>query len=338
MKVKNYSLKKLLNLSLIAVLVNISLTSLKAQDYDSYQISINKSTVPIKVDGVLDEAAWQQSEVAENFHRVLPIDTGYAETKTKVYLTYSEDQLYIGVICYDNLPGPDIIESLRRDFSFGANSNFLVFIDPFNDKTNGFTFGSSRAGVQWDGLLVDGGNADLKWDNKWELAVTDEGDKWFIEMGIPFKTIRYKQGIETWGINFSRMDLKRNEKSSWTPIDRQFPTSSLAFTGIMKWDAPPPKAGTNISLIPYVLGAASKNFENNEPDKQTFDAGIDAKIAVTSSLNLDLTVNPDFGQVEADPSAINLDGFEIFFREQRPFFVENKNIFDYSTFFNLIIF
>ena len=327
MKVKNYSSKKYSDLILITVLVLITLTSSQAQDYDSYQIAIKKSTVPIKVDGVLDEEAWLQSEVAENFHRVLPIDTGYAETKTKVYLTYSEDQLYIGVICYDDLPGPDIIQSLRRDFSFGANSNFLVFIDPFNDKTNGFTFGSSRAGVQWDGLLVDGGSADLKWDNKWELAVTDHGDVWYIEMGIPFKSIRFKEGIETWGINFSRMDLKRNEKSSWTPIHRQFPTSSLAFTGIMKWDAPPPIVGTNISLIPYVLGGASKNFENNEPDKQTFDVGIDAKIAVTSSLNLDLTVNPDFAQAEVDEQITNLDRFELFFPEKRQFFLENSDLF-----------
>ena len=298
-----------------------------SQNYDDFTIGIKKSTVPIKIDGVLDEEAWKLSEVADNFHRVLPIDTGYATSKTEVYLTYSDDQIYIGVICYDNLPGPDIIESLRRDFSFGANSNFLVFIDPFNDKTNGFTFGSSRAGAQWDGLLVDGGNADLKWDNKWELAVTDEGDKWYIEMGIPFKTIRYKEGIETWGINFSRMDLKRNEKSSWTPINRQFPTSSLAFTGVMQWDAPPPKAGTNISLIPYVLGSVAKDYEAGTPANEKFDVGMDAKIAVTSSLNLDLTFNPDFAQAEVDEQITNLDRFELFFPEKRQFFLENNDLF-----------
>lgn len=299
------------------------------QGIDNYRISIEKSAGPIKVDGILDEEAWKLAEVADNFHRVLPIDTGFADSKTAVYLTYSEDKMFIAVICYDNLPGEDIVESLRRDFSFGGNSNFLVFIDPFDDKTNGFSFGASRAGAQWDGLLADGGNTgvDLKWDNKWDLAVTDSGDKWIIEMGIPFKTIRYKEGIRTWGINFSRLDLKRNEKSSWTPVQRQFPTSSLAFTGRLEWDAPPPKAGTNISLIPFVLGSAAKDFESNGPDKQSFDAGFDAKIAVTSSLNLDLTFNPDFAQAEVDEQITNLDRFELFFPEKRQFFLENSDLF-----------
>ena len=299
------------------------------QTNEAYHLKIKKSSAPINVDGILDEAAWKVADVADNFHRVLPIDTGYATSKSEVFLTYSEDKIFIGIICYDELPGDDIVESLRRDFSFGANSNFLVFIDPFDDKTNGFSFGASRAGAQWDGLLADGGSTgvDLKWDNKWDLAVTDTGDKWIIEMGIPFKTIRYKDGVANWGINFSRLDLKRNEKSSWTPVQRQFATSTLAFTGILEWDNPPPKAGTNVSLIPYMLGSAAKDFENNGGDKQTFDAGLDAKIAINSSLNLDLTVNPDFAQAEVDEQITNLDRFELFFPEKRQFFLENNDLF-----------
>jgi hypothetical protein len=315
--------------ALILMLMISTINKSLGQTNEPYHLLIRKANGPINVDGILDESAWKVADVADNFHRVLPIDTGYATSTSEVFLTYTEDKIFIGIICYDELPGEDIVESLRRDFSFGANSNFLVFIDPFDDKTNGFSFGASRAGAQWDGLLADGGTngVDLKWDNKWDLAVTDSGDKWIIEMGIPFKTIRYKQGITTWGINFSRLDLKRNEKSSWTPVQRQFPTSSLAFTGVLEWDAPPPNPGTNISLIPYMLGSAAKDFENNGADKQTFDAGIDAKIAITSSLNLDLTVNPDFAQAEVDEQITNLDRFELFFPEKRQFFLENNDLF-----------
>ena len=320
---------KMVCLLLSGILFIASVHVSRAQSYDSFRIGIKKTSSSMVVDGLLNEEAWKEADVAKNFYRVLPMDTGFAESKTEVFLTYSEDKLYLAAICYDNLPGDDIVESLRRDFSFGGNSNFLVFIDPFDDKTNGFSFGASRAGAQWDGLLADGGGTgvDLKWDNKWELAVTDSGDKWIIEMAIPFKTMRYKEGIKTWGINFSRMDLKRNEKSSWTPIHRQFATSSLAFTGVLEWDAPPPTPGTNISVIPYMLGSASKDFENKAPGKQSFDAGLDAKIAVTSSLNLDLTLNPDFAQAEVDEQITNLDRFELFFPEKRQFFLENSDLF-----------
>jgi len=227
-----------------------------------------------------------------------------------------------------------MVESLKRDFNFGKNDNFLLFIDPFNDQTNGFTFGSNAAGAQWDGLLVDGGKADLNWDNKWTSSVKTYDDKWVWEASIPFKTIRYKNGINTWGVQFSRLDITKAEKSAWAPVPRQFPTASLAYTGLLIWDQPPPEAGTNVSIIPYVLSGVSKNHEAKTPTKYNNKIGLDAKIGVTSSLNLDLTLNPDFSQVEVDRQVTNLDRFELFFPERRQFFIENGdqfNNFGYST-------
>ena len=169
------------------------------------------------------------------------------------------------------------------------------------------------AQMQQDGLMYEGGKVDLSWDNKWNSAVKKDDDKWIFEASIPFKTIRYKKGITKWGINFSRLDLKTTEKSSWAPVPRQFPTASLAYTGILVWDQPPPEAGSNISIIPYVLGGASKNYKDETPTSYKKEIGFDAKVAVTSSLNLDLTVNPDFSQVEVDRHVTNLDRFELFF-------------------------
>ncbi|MBD0378053.1 MAG: hydrolase, partial [Flavisolibacter sp.] len=183
------------------------------------------------------------------------------------------------------------------------------------------------AGAQWDGTLYSGGSADLSWDSKWRSVVKTYPDKYIFEAAIPFKSIRYKKGITTWGINFSRLDITVAEKSSWAPVPRQFPTAALAYTGNLIWDNPPPDPGLNISLIPYALGGFSKDYEHHKPSKYRKEFGGDAKLAITSSLNLDLTINPDFSQVEVDKQVTNLDRFELFFPERRQFFLENADLF-----------
>lgn len=275
----------------------------------------------------MDEPSWQQAETAGNFFMVLPMDTSLAKVKTEVRMSYDDHHLYLIATCFHAVPGPYYVESLRRDFVFGKNDNFLLFMDPFDDQTNGFSFGANAAGAQWDGTMYEGGKVDLSWDNKWESAVKNDDEKWVFEMAIPFKSIRYKKGIREWGINFSRLDLKTTEKSSWAPVPRQFPTASLAYSGTLVWDQPPPSAGANISLIPYALGGITKNYETKSPADYRKEVGLDVKVAVTSSLNLDLTVNPDFSQVEVDRQVTNLDRFELFFPERRQFFLENGDLF-----------
>ena len=129
----------------ISFLITIPLC---AQNSEDFVLKIKKSSDPITVDGVLDEQSWTNADIAKDFFRVLPMDTGYAETKTEVMMTYDEKNIYMAITCWDPLPGENIIASLRRDFVFPLNDNFLVFIDPFQDKTNGFSFGSSAAGAQ----------------------------------------------------------------------------------------------------------------------------------------------------------------------------------------------
>lgn len=295
---------------------------------ENYQLHISRATSPITIDGAIDEAAWQNAEVASNFWMVLPMDTSRAKVRTDVRMTYDDHNVYLSAVCFlGDVPGPYIVESLRRDWNFGKNDNFIFFMDTFDDQTNGFTFGANAAGAQWDGLLYEGGKANLSWDNKWTSVVRNYADRYVLELAIPFKTIRYKKGITKWGINFSRLDLKTTEKSSWTPIQRQFPTASLALTGNLIWDQPPPQPGPNISLIPYVLGGLTRDYQNNILTKSRFNAGLDAKVAVTSSLNLDLTVNPDFSQVDVDQQVTNLDRYELFFPEKRQFFLENGDQF-----------
>jgi hypothetical protein len=294
---------------------------------EAFEYHIHRASSPVKIDGLADEQAWQVAETATDFHMVLPMDTSRAKVRTEVKMLYDEKNLYLIAINYEMLPGPYMVESLRRDFNFGKNDNFLLFLDTFDDQNNGFTFGSNAMGAQWDGLLFEGGKANLSWENKWVSAVKHDDDKWVFEMAVPFKTIRYKQGITRWGVNFSRLDLKTTEKSAWAPVPRQFPTASLAYTGNLIWDEPPPAPGTNISIIPYALGGVSKSYEKGTDAAYRRDVGFDAKVAVTSSLNLDLTVNPDFSQVDVDQQQTNLDRFELFFPERRQFFLENGDLF-----------
>ena len=139
---------------------------------EAYQLHIHRAQSPIVIDGSAHEAAWQSAEVASNFWMVLPMDTGRAKVRTDVRMAYDDHQLYLSAICYHgDVPGPYMVESLRRDWSFGNNDNFIFFLDTFDDQTNGFTFGVNAAGAQWDGLLYEGGKANLSWDNKWTSAV-----------------------------------------------------------------------------------------------------------------------------------------------------------------------
>ncbi len=301
---------------------------LHAQDNsEKYFLHIKRAVDPIVIDGKLNEESWSQADVAKNFFRITPMDTGYAETKTEVRLTFDDRNIYMAVIAFDSLEGDNLIASLRRDFSFSDNDNFIFIMDTFQDKTNGFSFGASAAGAQWDGLQADGAAISLEWDNKWYSHVEQLEDRQVHEYAIPFRSIRYKPEVRQWGINFSRLDNKRNEKSSWAPVPRQFPSVASAFAGSLIWDDAPPPAGTNISLIPYVSGRAVRNHEGNQDADYEFDAGFDAKVAITSSLNLDLTVNPDFSQVEVDRQITNLSRFELFFPERRQFFLENSDLF-----------
>lgn len=293
----------------------------------AFRLQANETGEIIVVDGVLDEAVWSKAEKTTPFFRILPIDTGYAQSQTEVMVAYDRINIYMGIICHDTLPGKRPAESMRRDFSFGKNDNFIAFIDTYNDQTNGFAFGVSVTGAQWDGVQANGGFVSLDWDCKWRSAVQNHADYWIAEFSIPFKSIRYLDGVSEWGINFSRLDLKTNEKSSWAPVPRQFQSANLAFTGTLAWESPPPASGIRFSLIPYLSGKATHPVESGEDINYSGGAGMDAKVILSTSLNMDITLLPDYSQVEVDQQQLNLDRFELYFPEKRKFFLENSDLF-----------
>lgn len=322
---------KLFNLyRLVAFLILFSAFGLfgKAQtsNESNYKFSIEPATGPIVIDGKLDEAAWASIPEIAPFRQNFPYDTGVAIHQTRVKVTHDKNFLYIAAVCYQK---KYVVRSLRRDFENSSTDIFTVLIDPFRDKLNGFYFAVSPYGVQKEQLIFNSNETNINWDNKWYSNVRRYNDRFEVEMAIPFKTLRYKtaEGINTWNINFIRNNLYDNEKTCWARIPRNFRLLDISFNGSMEWKEPPPKPGTNISLIPFVAGEQKKNFVKGTPAKSKFSAGMDAKVAITPSLNLDLTLNPDFSQVEVDKQITDLSRFELFFPERRQFFLENSDLF-----------
>ena len=291
-----------------------------------YILKIGKTSEEIVLDGLLNESVWEIADVADNFSMILPQDDRKATQFSEVRMAYDDRNLYLAVVFYNNtIKGDYVVESYKRDFSFGKNDNFLVAIDPFNNMTTGFAFGLNAYGAQWDGTMYDGRRVDLNWDTKWYSEVAFDEEKWTAEIAIPLKSIRYDEKLTQWGISFSRLDLKASEKSGWTPVPRQFPSITMAYSGVLDWDAPPPSQGSNVSFIPYLLGEIDSP-QKNITDQQ-LNAGADLKLNLTSSLYLDVTLNPDFSQAEVDQQVTNLDRFELFFPERRQFFLENADLF-----------
>lgn len=277
----------------------------------------------------MDEEAWAGADSAYNFMQYFPYDSSLAVSQTVARILYDDQFIYVlGVMQNQADDREYVTPSLRRDFSGDANDSFSIVIDPFQDNTNAFIFGINPFGVRREGLIANGGSAfSLDWDNKWYGEAKQYDGYWVAEMAIPFKTLRFNKGQSQWNVNFFRIDSEHAERSTWSPISRNFSLSNLAGLKKLNWDEPTRKPGPNVSVIPYVAAGASRYFQGKNQSSDNVSAGFDAKYAVTPGLNLDLTVNPDFSQVEVDRQVTNLDRFEIFFPERRQFFLENADLF-----------
>jgi hypothetical protein len=302
-----------------------------AQNKPGKVLSIKKATGAIVLDGKLEEADWSTSEVADNFFLNYPVDSIASTFSSEARMTFDDHFLYVSFVCFDDSK-PDIVQSLRRDIDWSLNDNIGIYFDPFNDFTNGFFFTITPYGVQSEGVISNGGqdgdnSFSNSWDNKWYSHVKRLGDRWIAELAIPFKSFRYSHTSGEWNVTFLRNDVKRNQISSWIATPIQFIPASFAYTGKLKWATSAPHAGANVSLIPYLSSNSSQDIEDHENIKSKANAGLDAKVALSPSLNLDLTINPDFSNVEVDQQVINLTRFEFQFPERRQFFLENRDLF-----------
>ncbi len=288
-------------------------------------------TQPITVDGKLDEAEWRTGTPAAGFWETFPADTSRAVDQTEIYFGFDDRFLYVGAICYGDRQAY-VIPSLRRDYRAGGNDNLTLIFNPFKDRTNAIVFGMNPLGVTREALIYNGGeNGDdfrEEWDNKWIGESYIGAGYYSMELKIPFTSLRFPSGDNQWFFNAYRFDTQSNARSTWNHIPQNQIIMSLAYMGTIDFIGGAPEAqGGNFTLIPYAGGSFSKDYEAGTKSDWDGNVGGDAKIGIGSGLNLDLTVNPDFSQVEVDEQVINTTRFELFFPERRQFFLENADLF-----------
>ena len=299
--------------------------------------AVQIETPPV-IDGILDEPVWADAPVVSGFTQQEPWEGEPATERTEVRILYDDRAIYIGAWLYDSDPSRIVEGEHRRDSDLSVSDAFVIVFDTFQDQQNGFVFGTTPAGIEYDGQVrqesttptfrMPGRNAgfNLDWDGSWEVATSRDDQGWYAEFRIPFSTLRYGSPDTLWGLNFARFLRRNNERSHWAPIPRQFDFYRLGLAGTLDGLNPPPQRP--ISVTPYLLGSTERDFTTGGETGYSGDVGGDMKIGVTPGLTLDLTWNTDFAQVEVDEQRINLTRFDLFFPEKRPFFLENAGLFN----------
>ena len=292
--------------------------------------TVNYTQETMTIDGILDESVWKKTYTSGSFIQNFPYDTCDAIAKTEFWLASDEEYLYAAFKCYNTGKKKGYtVQSLQRDFSVNSNDAVVLTLEPFLDGQNGFSFGVTPQNAQREGSVGNGGNFGVStaWDQVWFSATNIQEEFWTAEFKIPYKSIRFNHQNQKWRTNVARIDFKNNEKSCWVRVPRNFNISSLTYTGDMNWEKKPPKQNFNLTLVPYVSATGNQNISSQKGIDIKPKTGIDAKFSLSSSLNLDLTLNPDFAQVDVDVQQINLTHFNLFFPERRQFFIENSDLF-----------
>lgn len=292
------------------------------------------NTEEVEIDGFIDDAAWNIVDWGGDFIQHEPFEGEKPSQETKFKILYDDKNVYLAFRCFDTSPDSIVRRMSRRD---GFEGDWIeVNIDSYNDKRTAFSFTLSASGVKGDELITNNGNNwDPSWDPIWYGAANVDNEGWTAEMKIPLSQLRYgKYEEQIWGLQFTRRLYRKEERSTWKHIPQDAPGWVSHFgelNGIK--DIQPQK---QVELLPYTVIKTErfkKDADNPYESKgksSSFDAGLDGKIGLTSDITLDFTLNPDFGQVEADPSQVNLTAFETYFREKRPFFIEGKNILNFQ--------
>ncbi|HSM59306.1 MAG TPA: DUF5916 domain-containing protein, partial [Longimicrobiales bacterium] len=288
----------------------------------------------IVLDGVLDDAAWARAAPTSGFVQREPVEGRPAEHDTDVRILFDEEAIWVALRMHDPQPESISRQLFRRDDSGQADYVEIAF-DPNLDRRTGYLFSVTAANVQGDAYLYDDNREDNAWDAVWSSAVSVDQGGWSAEMRIPLSQIRYEasEGDQRWGFNVHRSRLATREETFLSLVSRLQRGTVSQFGVLVGVRAP--RASRRIEVRPYVVSSLHNGpAEEGDPffdgSSASTRVGVDLSYGLGASFTLDATVNPDFGQVEADPAVINLSAFETFFQERRPFFVEDARVFDFS--------
>jgi len=300
------------------------------------------------IDGIVDDEMWKGAQLITDFIQAEPFQGEPATEKTDVWLLYDDKNIYVGVMCYDSDPSGIITTDARRDSPLDETDSFRIIFDTYRDRQNGFVFGTNPAGLEHDGQVSNegqgsggfgggggrrtrtqsgaGGGYNLNWDTSFRVATNIGDDGWSAEFAIPLRTLRYASAKpQIWGLNFQRNIRRKREEVFWSPVGRIFNLYRLSQAGDLQGlELQTPR---NFKVTPYALGSSDRNYQEQDEADGNAEFGLDAKFGVTPAMNLDLTYNTDFAQVEVDAQQVNLTRFSLFFPEKRPFFLENAGYF-----------
>lgn len=318
-----------------------------AQDFENDRPTARAVALMVQpeIDGeVMEDPVWQGITPFGDLIQTQPSFGEAASEKTEIRIAYTSDTFYLSVVCYDANPEQLVVSDARRDANLDNTDAFIFIMDTYQDGQNGFIFGTNSLGVEYDAQVDNEGQGNnnanrqqggtiggfnLNWDAAFEVKAKVGDFGWSAEFAIPLRTIRFQAGRD-WGINFRRNIRKTNEIAYWASLPIGFSLNRLSLAGTLT--GLELRNPGNLKLIPYVLGRLDKNYELPDPEREfTPEAGGDIKYSITPSLTLDLTYNTDFAQVEVDDQQVNLDRFNLFFPEKRPFFLENAGLFSVGS-------
>ena len=301
------------------------------------------------IDGRPDDPVWQEATAMSGFTQRVPLDGQPASERTEVRVIYDDQALYVGVWAFDSQADAITYGERIRDYEVNQSDAVVFVLDTYNDDQNGFVFGTTPTGIEYDGQVANegrgggrfqgggfnsrrrfqsgsGGGFNKNWDGSWTVATTTDGEGWYAEFRIPFNTLRYGNDADTWGFNVIRRIRRLNEESFWTPVPREFNLYRLNYAGDLEGLRPPFRRLATVT--PYMLGSTGRDYTAATSFSQDGNLGGELKFQVTQALTLDVTYNTDFAQVEVDDQQLNLTRFSLNFPEKRPFFLENAGFFN----------
>ena len=297
-----------------------------AQRSEPATIRAQSTAEPIRLDGRLDEPAWQHAVRVSNFtQRELDVGAPVTE-RTEVAVLFDADALYIGFWGWDRDPSGILANQMARDFHWTGDDNFEFVLDTFDDDRSGYLFVTNPNGARADALIADnGGTVNRDWDGVWDVRTLRTAEGWFAEFRIPFSTLRYRPDATAWGINFERNIRRKREQVLWQGWSRDFDLERLSQAGVLE-GIHSIDAVKLLEARPFMTGGA----EWQDGSETVSHVGLDLSWLPTPSWRFNVTVHPDFAQVESDREEVNLTRFSLFYPEKRPFFLEGQEFFDFE--------
>jgi hypothetical protein len=292
------------------------------------------------LDGKLEEPSWRLAIPASDFVQQRPHFGEVATQRTEVRILYDDNNLYVGVTCFDSDPEHITVNSLQRDYPTQESDGITVLIDSLHDRRSGFTFVTNPAGARRDQQISNDGQGNLDWDGVWDVKTSRNSEGWIAEYMIPFTTLRFSSSpSQVWGFQVTRRVPRINEEAHWSPLPQRYGNFTMSLAGTLT-GLEDIRQGRNLKVKPFVSAGVTqtRGADGRMRTVDDYDGGLDLKYSLTPSLTLDGTYRTDFAQVEADQQQVNLTRFNLFFPEKRDFFLENTGTFTFGPGGNLVPF